>query len=229
MTLVRIDWVNKPITGNANATAGSTICERLPLPFDGKKPSFKLNIYNSKNPNQNVGIDTLIIDKIPISLSTIEFLYSAQITPRGILQQIIKAKATNANSIVAGSFAKISCPTGNLLTKDVPKSNCSTPFSQIKYWMSNGLSVPSSSRSACIASGVGAIRDSLRITSAGSTGTNRTKIKVIRDTPTNTNGRVIMRFRQKSHVDSYNFFTSPTVLLQKEPSHMRWLLSARQP
>ncbi len=105
--------------------------------------------------------------------------------------------------MVAGSLANSSSPTGNLLTKDVPKSSCKTPFTHSRYCMIKGLSVPNSSRKACIASGVGAILASRRMTSAGSTGTKRINTKVRIDTPTNTNGSVRILFTQNIQVDSY--------------------------
>ncbi len=66
-------------------------------------------------------------------LSMMVCLYNALITPNGILSPKMRINAAIANSMVAGNFENSSCATGNLLTKDVPKSSCNTPFPHSKY------------------------------------------------------------------------------------------------
>ncbi len=129
--------------------AGMSKAKRTP---PGRRWSPTEKIKTSVNPSQNWGMEIPTRATNVPSLSSHEYLRTAESTPAGIPMIRDTTIAARVSSMVAGSLSRISSFTDTRARREVPQSPRRIPATKLKYCSIKGRSRPSSARISSISS-----------------------------------------------------------------------------
>jgi hypothetical protein len=101
--------------------------------------------------SQKLGSDAPARDARRMAWSGSRFRYSADMTPAGMAIKSDRRAAGMASCSVKGMRWRISVVTDRRVLYEVPRSPCTALPSQSKYWVINGRSRPSSTRTRSMA------------------------------------------------------------------------------